>query len=144
MGSAILRILSIDKGKIGLSVARGVEKGKFEMSFRGNGAAHRAGLLYLLIKKIEKPIFRADLFAIKNKSQARIEIGIVPEPFEDQFFLKGKFFKDLSIGDKFDIGAVCLLLSSLLFVFQNALCKSGLRQIPHRERFLRENGKRGH
>ena len=61
-------------------------------------------------------MFGEDRFAIKKKSQARIEIGVVPEPFVDELFSEGKLFKNLRIGSKLDVGAIGLFCLSLLFI----------------------------
>ncbi len=84
MGSSILSILAVDEGKIGLAITRRMEKGKLDVLSSVMERFIEAILFDLFIQEIQKPIFRTDLFAIENESEARIEIGIVPEALEDQ------------------------------------------------------------
>ncbi len=130
MRPAVLGILTIDKGKIGLAIARGVEEGKLKGFAPVVERLVKTVIFDLFIQEIEKAVLGKDRLAIEDKGEARIKVGVVPKPFGDELFLEAEFLKDLGIGDKFDIGAVGLFRFSLLLTFQDPSCELGFDKLP--------------
>src|SRR5690606_29557981 len=72
VGSSIMGILAVDKGKIGLSIARRVEEGKLDVFSPIMDPLIEAVLLNLFVKEIEKAIFRADLLSVEIEGEPHV------------------------------------------------------------------------
>ena len=107
-----------------------MEEGEFDAFSPVMEGLVEAVLFHFPVQQVEEAIFGPDLFSVEDESQARIQIGVVPKPLEDEFLLESEFFEERCIGGKFDVGPVLFLGLPFLLLFQNALDEPRFEKFP--------------
>ena len=112
--AAVAGELAINKRKIGLAVVGGMGEGEFEELRLVMADGVHGALAHLLLKQVQKPVFRLERLLVEDELEAGVEAGVIPEPALDVLIIERIFAEELGVGRELDERAVVLAFHAAL------------------------------